>query len=58
MLGRGRSLPEAMIEPALGFVDVHEMFEGVASCWIRGEQVAKAGLRRGEVCSEAEASFG
>jgi hypothetical protein len=30
----------------------------VAYYGIRGEQVAKARLRRGEVCSEAEASFG
>jgi hypothetical protein len=44
MLGRGGSLPEAMAEPALGFVDMHDTVEGVASCRIHREQVAEAGL--------------
>jgi hypothetical protein len=37
-----------MIEPAPGFVDVHGTVEGVASCWIRGEQVAKTGSGEAE----------
>jgi hypothetical protein len=45
-----------MTESALGFADVCHTIEGVASCGIRGEQVAKAGHGRG-VCSEAEVGF-
>jgi hypothetical protein len=48
-LGRGGSLPEDMTEPALGFVDTRHTVEGVASCGIRGDQVAEAGLGRGRV---------
>jgi hypothetical protein len=47
-----------MIEPALGFIDVHDIVEGVASCGIRGEQVAEARLGQGGVCPEVEAGFG
>jgi hypothetical protein len=57
MLGRGGSLPEAMAEPALGFVDMHDTVEGVASCRIHREQVAEAGLGWGIICFEAEAGF-
>jgi hypothetical protein len=32
--------------------------EEMASCGIRGEQVAEAGLGRGRVCPEDEAIFG
>jgi hypothetical protein len=44
VLGRGRSLLEAVTEPALGFLDMHDTIEGVASCGIHGEQVAKVRL--------------
>jgi hypothetical protein len=54
MLGRGRSLPEAMTEPALGLIVVQETFKGMSSYGICGEQVAEAELERGGVCSEAE----
>jgi hypothetical protein len=37
VLGRGESLPEAVTEPAPGFVDVRDTVEGVVSCGIRGE---------------------
>ena len=47
-----------MTEPAPGFEDVHATVEGVASCGIREEQVAKAGLRRGGVCPETRFYFG
>jgi hypothetical protein len=57
-LGRGGSLPEDMTEPALGFVDTRHTVEGVASCGIRGDQVAEAGLGRGRVCLEVEAGYG
>jgi hypothetical protein len=43
-LGRGRSSPEVTVEPVLGFVDMRATIEGVASCGIRGEQVAEARL--------------
>jgi hypothetical protein len=36
--------PEVVTEPAPGFEDVHATVEGVASCGIHGEQIAKAGL--------------
>jgi hypothetical protein len=58
VLGRCRSLPEVVIEPAPGFVDVHNTVEGVASYEISGERVAEVGLGRGGVCSETEAGFG
>jgi hypothetical protein len=35
-LGRGRSLPEAMAESALGLIVVHRTVKGVAFCGIRG----------------------
>jgi hypothetical protein len=44
MLGQGRSLLEAVVEPAPGFVAMHNTVEGVASYRIRGEQVAEADL--------------
>jgi hypothetical protein len=46
-----------MTEPALGFVDVCDTVEGVASCGIHGEQVAEARLGRGRVCPEDEVGF-
>jgi hypothetical protein len=58
MLGRGRSLPEAMAEPSLGLDAVQDTVKGVAFCGIHGEQVAEAGLGRGRVCSEAKADHG
>jgi hypothetical protein len=57
MLERGRSLPEAVAEPALGFATVHNTVEGVASCGIRREQVAEAELGRGGICFEAQTDF-
>jgi hypothetical protein len=47
-----------MTEPASGFIDARHTVEGVASCGIRGEQVAEARLGRGEVCPEVEAGYG
>jgi hypothetical protein len=58
MLGRGRYLLEAVAEPSLGPVDVQDTVGGVVFCGIRGEQVAEAGLRRGRICSKAEADLG
>ena len=55
-LGRGGSLPKAVT--ALGFVDVRDTVEGLASYGIHEELVAEAVLGRGEVCSETEAGFG
>jgi hypothetical protein len=55
---RGRSLPEAVVEPALGLAAVQDTVKGVGSCWIRGEQVGEDELWRGGACSEAETSFG
>jgi hypothetical protein len=50
-LGRGGSPPKVVTEPVLIFEDVRTTVEGVVSCGIRGEQVAKAGLGRGGVCA-------
>jgi hypothetical protein len=57
-LERDRSLPEAMVEPALGLAVVQGTIEGVAFCRIHGEQLAETELGRDEVCSEAETGFG
>jgi hypothetical protein len=57
-LGRGGSPPKVMTESAPRFIDVHATVEGVASRGIRGEHVAKVGLKRGGVCPEAEVDFG
>jgi hypothetical protein len=51
-------LPKAETESTLGFIDVRDKVEGVASHRIRGELVAEVGLGRGGVCPEAEVDFG
>jgi hypothetical protein len=56
-LGWGGSPPEVETEPVLRFEDVCHS-EGVASCGIREERVAEAGLGRGRVYLEAEFYFG
>lgn len=57
MLGQGGSSPKVMIEAAPGFVDVCITVEGVAFYGIP-EQVAKAWLERGRVCSKDGVGFG
>jgi hypothetical protein len=53
-LRRGKSSPKPIPE----FEDVCATVERVASCGIRGEQVAEVGLGRGGVCPRAKFYFG
>jgi hypothetical protein len=57
-LGRDGSLPEVVTETIPGFEDVCTTVEGVVSCGVQKEQVAKAGHGRGRACPEAKVDFG
>jgi hypothetical protein len=58
MLGRGGSLPEVVAEPDMGLGPVQDTVKGVASCGIRGGQVAEVELERDRVFPRLRSASG